>query len=494
MSLIRVTVCLFAFLSVAYLFAPTVRQSSAHIGEFVFDSVLEPVGVAASTGRFYITHPACGDNTVVRFSDGGSFATLVTIPRPNSRKFSLTGKCFEDYVAIASPNDFTKPGRVTKGGFPSNSLLVTQGRLIYQVLTLPTVSVSLFAEIPSSLYGYPCSDASATGITFDRVGNPVPAYDDFDANAIATCSEGTVWMIDKHGKVKPIANVPAALYLPPFRIEGPESIPTSYGSFGGRVLVHAETKDRFYAVSRSGAVTNVGQWPKVEGGRFVPQSKCNFVRVVGQTPIGATFFTTVFTQGATTNVWAFPVGAFGGLGGKVILSSAGTAGFGRQSAPGNTPTLFHATLGRTEDMTFADCDVPLTVALIVKGPSQGGPQEGHIINPTSKGAIQLEIRATRTLKPAADALLQDADNNGFLDTVTFGTIFDGTEQSIPVGNCKPQHSDLRCHALTERINWSAPPASCFTKSGNYKCKMLVKFRWGSALLAPGVDPDGEGFN
>jgi hypothetical protein len=430
------------------LLGPGPGPSQAHIGETVFASVPEPVGVAATPGRLLVTAPMCGNpRQVLSIDSSGAVSVLATLPpRPAG--------CFEDYIAIAGPADPAQPGfpSPTKGGFPSNFAYVTQGENI--VAVSPAGAVAPFTTVPKC-------DASRNGITFDRTGA-------FGYRMIVACAGGKIWKIAADGSRVLIADVAAALGLASVRIENPDVAPMSFIPYGGQVFVAAEVLGKVIAISPDGAVKVVASWPGAEGVHFVPELKCT----VGSS--GGTFFTAIkATPAGPGKIYRFPLSAFSGLSGRAVVTSETGAGIGLLTptgAPTISPTLFHASLGKHDGSAFADCTVPLLIRIIVKPGSIP-----HSINPNSAGSVPVAILSSPIFNALKDPVLS---------SITFG--YTGTERSIVFCNKSGEDVngdgllDLVCHGQTKKLG--------IPSSEVYRGPLILKLFYN----APGGDPAGEG--
>ncbi|MDR7419697.1 MAG: hypothetical protein QN178_12390 [Armatimonadota bacterium] len=422
--------------------------SLAHIGETVFASIPQPVGVAATPGRLLVTAPLCGNpRQVLSLDSNGAISVLAVLPsRPSG--------CFEDYIAIAGPADPSQPGfpSPTKGGFPSNFAYVVQGTNI--VAVSPSGTVTPFTTVPGC-------EASRNGITFDDVGT-------FNYRMIVTCAGGRVWKIAADGSRTLIADVASALGLASVRIENPDVAPLSFSPYGGHVFVAAELLGKVLAISPDGVVKIVASWPGAEGVHFVPELKCN----VGAS--GGTFFTAIKATPSTPGrINRFPLTAFSGLSGRAVVTSETGAGIGLLTPTGNptiSPTLFHASIGKHDGSAFADCTVPLLIKIIVKPGSIP-----HTINPQSEGRVPVAILSSPIFNALTDPVLS---------SITFGLT--GTEHSIV--SCNTSGQDVNGDGLLDRICHGDTKKLGIPSPGVYRGPLILKLFYN----APGGDPAGEG--
>jgi len=448
------TVLLAAIVAGALLFGPYIGLTSGHLGESTFASVVEPVGVAATPGRVLVTHPFCGNpREVLSIDSSGVVSVFATLP-------PLAKGCREEYIAVAGPADPTQPGfpSPTRGGFQSNFVFVTQGPNIVKIS--PEGVVSAFTTIP-------VCRPSRNGITFDRVGS-------FGFNMIVACNGGKVFRVTASGTPTLVANVAAALGLSSVRIENPDVAPMSFVPYGGHIFVAADVLSKVLAISPSGAVSAVADWPSAEGVHFIPATKCTFGPSLGS------FFTAIFRQAdkgqEPGSIVQFPLAAFSGLSGRALVTSDGSGGIGLLTSTGHStiiPTTFHSNLGRHEGSTFVDCTVPLILQIIVKPGFIP-----HTIDPQGKGTVPVAILSNPIFNALTDPIVS---------TITFG--FTGTEQSIESCNTKSGQDvngdgrlDLICHAVIGSLG--------IPTQEPYSGPLILKLRYN----APTGDPDGEGIN
>jgi hypothetical protein len=439
---------------IALLVVPRV-PAVGHVGETTFATVNGPVGVAATPGRLYVTSPFCGNpRTVLSIDSSGVVSVFATLPeRPQG--------CFEDYIAVAGPADLSKPGfpSPTKGGFISNYLYVAQGAQILQIT--PDGVVSPFTTIPY------CGQ-SHTGITFDLTGS-------FGYKMVVTCERGNIWTVSATGAPTLVANVAAALGLASVLIENPNVAPQSFQPYGGHLFVAAESLGKVLAVSPAGAVKRVATWPGAEGIHFIPDTKCD----VGAS--GGTFFTAIKRKDGPGSVVKFPLSAFAGKSGRALVTSESGAGIGLLTPTGDptiVPTLFHSNIGKHEGSAFADCTVPLLLAIDVTrsvinlwGIAGGAPG----INPNSDGTTPVAVLSS----PIFDAVTQPV-----ISSIRFG--FTGNENSIKSCNTAGKdvngdgRKDLVCQGETRRLG--------IPGHNIYRGPLTLKLEY----LGPGGDPAGEG--
>jgi hypothetical protein len=448
----RIAVVVLAMSVCGFLLAgPLTQLTWGHLGETTFASVVEPIGVAATPGRLLVTQPLCGDpRQLLAIDDAGVTTVFATLP-------SRGKGCFEDHVAVAGPVDLTKPGfpSPTKGGFVSNDVFVSQGKKILKV-SLGGV-VSTFTTITG------CGP-SRTSMTFDDIGT-------FGYAMIVTCENGKVYKVGPTGTATLIADIASALGLATVRVENPDIAPLEFAPYGGHIVVAAEVLSKVIAVSPTGAVKAIAQWPAAEGVNTIPAGKCNTAGT------GAAFFTAIFKPAAsgTGSIVRFPLDALKGLSGRLLVTSQSSGGIGLLESTGAstiTPTLFHASIGKHEGSTFTDCLVPLILKIIVKPGSIP-----HTINPTSSGTVPVAIISTSFYNAVTDTVLP---------SIRFGIT--GTENSIKGCNKDGKdfngdgRLDLLCHGEIKKLG--------IPGTAPYKGPLIVKLEW----IGPGGDPAGEGLD
>jgi hypothetical protein len=454
----RAPLACLAMACVALLAGPGALPTQGHVGETPFATITGPGGVAATPGRLYVTSPFCGNpRTVLSIDSSGVVSGFATLPaRPSG--------CFEDYIAVAGPADLSKPGfpSPTKGGFISNYLYVAQGAQILQIT--PEGVVSPFTTIPY------CG-RSHTGITFDLTGS-------FGYKMLVTCEGGKIWTVAATGAPTLVANVAAALGLASVLIENPNVAPQSFHPYGGHLFVAAEKLGKVLAVSPSGAVKRVATWPGAEGVNFIPDTKCD----VGAS--GGTFFTAIKRKDGPGTIVKFPLSAFAGKSGRALVTSESSAGIGLLTPTGDptiVPTLFHSSIGKHEGSAFADCTVPLLLAIEVTRSiiRLGGIESSNSgtpgINPNSPGTTRVAVLSS----PIFDALTQPV-----ISSIRFGVT--GTENSIKFCNAGGEdvngdgRKDLICHGETRKLG--------IIGTNIYHGLLTLKLEY----LAAGGDPAGEG--
>jgi hypothetical protein len=487
----RVPVFLLALFLGSLLVGPYVGPTSAtHLGASLFDSSLvQPIGVAATPGRVFVTSPYCLD---AKDSDKSNdrkvfvFDDKTPSPRPfNTTPLATQGAgCFEDYVAVAGPKD------PKAGGLPSptlaknsrgestyftNYVYVTLGQKVVEITDTGAVLNSSFVNIPA------CG-SDRTGITFDHVGT-------FGYNMIVTCVNGKVYKVTRNhtppgtsgtGTATLIANVAAALGLPSVLIENPEVAQRGFGAFGGRIIVAAPSLDRLLAISSSGTVTRLSRWRAAEGVNFIPTTKCGFLNST------ATYLTSVFIPlSGPPGIYQFPVSAFANLAGKAIVTSGANAGLGllASTSKGTNITPFDNIGSKHEGSTFVDCGVPRFLE-IRTDPGGNIPRS---IDPKSKGTLLFAILSSSTFDAAGVII----DSSSTTPSPTYG--FTGNEDSVIFESCDlrdinaDQRPDLVCKSRVTDLNI---PASALDPSGVYSGQLTGKWRY----KVPGIggDPDGEG--
>src|SRR5437667_3547600 len=202
----------------------------------------------------------------------------------------------EKYIAIA-------PAQSVAAGFTPRDVFLTYGNLIFRAT--PPGPFAFFAQIT-------CSEPDHTGITFDKVGTS-----GFGNDMIATCKDGNVFKIDNLPGGPHVTHINTA--SAGTEIEGPVVAPTSFGQFGGQILVADEDAGRVNAIDAAGNVTfNVFNWPGAfeptpEGLAFVPSTLCTFC--------GFAFFqASQQSPAGFPSMFAYPPSDFTGLGGSLIVT------------------------------------------------------------------------------------------------------------------------------------------------------------------------------
>jgi len=299
--------------------APSISPSQgAPVPETPFVTLVEPVGVAATTAFGYATHIRCTSETnpnreVVSFDTTGSVRVIATLTNTSE------SICRELYIAVApGPQDNTValgyPSK-NEAGFTSNELYFTDGPII-SVIRLkknPNGSVALNPDgsyqflAPATFATIPSCGTTDTGITFDEsppLGESTTGA--FGNKLIVTCSNGKVWRLNADGSIAdivgdggtpaPFATISPRVASGPF--EGP--VVATEGSFAGNLLVAAENalipcdsdvclRGRVFQVTPAGVVTPVADVPSAESVTVARTTKCT----MGLTN-GFTYFTAIF--------------------------------------------------------------------------------------------------------------------------------------------------------------------------------------------------------
>ncbi len=478
----------------SWLVGPYVESTSGtHLGASLFDSSLvQPIGIAATPGRVFVTSPYCLDLTDSDPTNDRVKVFVFDDRTPSPRIFNTTPLatqgtgCFEDYVAVAGPKD------PAAGGLPSptlartslgettyftNYVYVTQGKNIVEMTDAGVVLNPVFVNIPA------CG-SDRTGIAFDHVGT-------LGYNMIVTCVTGKVYKVTRNhtlpgapgtGTATLIADVAAVLGLSSVQIENPEVAPQSFGAFGGQIIVAMPSLDKFLAISSSGAVTRLGRWRTAEGANFVPAKKCGFLNST------ATYLTSVFKPLAgPPGVYRFPVSAFANLAGKAIVTSGSDAGMGVLAATSSGPriTTFDNIGSKHEGSAFVDCGVPRFLEIR----TDPGGKTPRSINPATRKTLPFAILST----PTFDAATVIIDPSSTTPSPTYG--FTGNENSVSFATCilrdvnADGRQDLVCTAKVRSLNI---PSSALDSSGAYTGPLIAKWRY--TVPGTGVDPDGEGLD
>ena len=201
-----------------------------------------PIGVAASRDRLFVSHWTDGE--ILQFDSSGNGTHFATIPFP--------GGNIEQYMAMAP----TSPG-----GFTGGNLFVTQGNKIWEIT--PVGGVSLFATVGTESF-------SGTGIAFDPYGT-------FGYNMLVTMENGKVWKVNASRAATLVATVGNGTYGGSGTIlENPAVAPPSFAPYGGQLLAASESHSKVYAISPTGAVSEVAPIYAAEAVHTIPDNVCTF--------------------------------------------------------------------------------------------------------------------------------------------------------------------------------------------------------------------------
>jgi hypothetical protein len=200
-----------------------------------FATLGRPVGVAATATRLLVTQAQ--RSTVKAIDSTGAVSLFATLP--------TTERSIEPYIAVSSG----------LGGFPPGKVYVVVRQRIWQISANGS-NAKVFKKIPGL-------SAGNNGITFDTVGT-------FGFNMIITDRRGPVWTVTSSGLATQIVDVME-------QIEGPVVAPTTFGNFGGQLLVASEFVGQVLAISPTDfSISTVGSWESAEGVDIVPPAVCEF--------------------------------------------------------------------------------------------------------------------------------------------------------------------------------------------------------------------------
>jgi len=256
---------------------PTSAGESA-TGPSTFATLGKPVGVAATANALLVTQAQ--RNTVKAIDSSGNVTLFATLP--------TTGTSIEPYIAVSSG----------MGGFPAGKVYVVVRQKIFQISPNGS-NVKLFKKILGLSSGN-------NGITFDTVGT-------FGFNMIITDRRGPVWTVTSSGVATQIVDVMA-------QIEGPAVAPSTFGAFGGQLLIASEFTGTVIAIAPTTfTISTVGSWASAEGVDIIPSTVCEF----GAS--GGAYFVAMEDE---NRIVKFPALDFAGLDGQALATSEITTSIG----------------------------------------------------------------------------------------------------------------------------------------------------------------------
>ncbi|MFL6504875.1 MAG: hypothetical protein ACJ8KC_05620, partial [Candidatus Udaeobacter sp.] len=286
-----------------------------------------PTGVAASPDLLLVSE-YCSEK-VDKVDCNGQATLFATMPG--------FGSCREKYMAVV-PSTSGPPNNT----FIPRDVFVTEGALVFRVDGVG--NVTLFAALPG------CLASDHNGITFDHFGT-------YGYDMIVTCREGNVFRVNGGGTVTQIATI-----YPPNSsntAEGPAVVPPGLGGpHAGEIWIADEIGNAVHTVGLPPTYTvtnNFLSHPTAEGIYVVPNPVCTFC---------GSFAFGLAEQQQFQQLWLYPATNFGGLGGKVILTSesdgdnADTVVVSWNGAQYVKTSFGPRIPGVNEGASFVDCGVP----------------------------------------------------------------------------------------------------------------------------------------
>src|SRR6266511_1205712 len=205
------------------------------IGPSTFATLGRPVGVAATATALLVTQAQ--RKTVKAIDSAGNVSLFTTLPTIETS--------IEPYIAVSSG----------MGGFPAGKVYVVVKQRVFQI--------SANASNPHDFKKIPGLSGGNNAITFDTVGT-------FGFNMIITDRRGPVWTVTSARVATQIADVLD-------QIEGPAVAPSTFGAFGGQLLVASEFSGKVFAIDPvTFAISTVGSWESAEGVDIVRPTVCEF--------------------------------------------------------------------------------------------------------------------------------------------------------------------------------------------------------------------------
>jgi hypothetical protein len=257
---------------------PKTSMGTAAAVPSTFATLGRPVGVAATATGLLVTQAQ--RSTVKAIDSTGAVTLFATLP--------TTERSIEPYIAVSSG----------LGGFPPGKVYVVVRQRIWQISANGS-NAKVFKKIAGL-------SAGNNGITFDTVGT-------FGFNMIITDRRGPVWTVTSSGVATQIVDVMA-------QIEGPAVAPSTFGNFGGQLLIASEFTGNVLAIDPTTfTISTVGSWDSAEGVDMIPPTVCEF----GAS--GGAYFVAMEDE---NQIVTFPALDFAGLEGQALATSELTTSIG----------------------------------------------------------------------------------------------------------------------------------------------------------------------
>ncbi|MGB6784984.1 MAG: hypothetical protein WBE60_03790 [Nitrosotalea sp.] len=308
-------------------FSQSVSAEPSGLNAISLISVYQPIDVAADSNHVFVIHRTCalqGDyeygfdmtgasvcpgftaydcssydfqSEILSIDNSGTQTIIASLPAP-------FGCQQTDHLAISSG----------LGGFPTGYIYLAQG-------TWGQVDIwKIGFDGKTSLFE---TNLPPLGpdvyITFDRTGS-------FGYDMIVTGGD-QVWKINSNGKSSQVAEIP-------IRESGHDRIgsavvaPSSFGTYGGDILVPDPGTGNIFAVSPQNNVTKIGLWPGASEILFVPQPMCSFGSQ-------ETAFLSSLASDTGGSIAMYPKTEFSGLGGSALLTNQYNPSIGLMTATAN---------------------------------------------------------------------------------------------------------------------------------------------------------------
>jgi hypothetical protein len=251
-------------------------DTSTNLNTVSLIGIFQPIDVAADKEHLFVLHRTCStpgnyqynqgmsgtfycpgftaiycnsidfQSEILSISDSGNTNIIASIPSP----FNCMQK---DHIAISSG----------MGGFPKGYLFVSQGtwgRVNIWKISYDGKSTSLFnSSIPPL--------GPDVDVTFDTSGT-------FGYDMIIT-GGNQIWKIDSKGNSSPITHVPIRVHKGG-SFGGAVVAPSSFGSYGGYILVPDQGTGNIFAISPQNTISKIGLWLGASEILFIPQNMCTF--------------------------------------------------------------------------------------------------------------------------------------------------------------------------------------------------------------------------
>lgn len=288
--------------------------------------IYQPIDVAADTAHVFVIHRTCelqgpymsslymtGIQTCPGFTayDCSSYdfqSEILSIDSSGTQRVASLQAPFgcqqRDHLVISSG----------LGGFPTGYIYLAQG-------TWGQVNIwKISFDGTTSLFETNLPPLGPdVHITFDRTGS-------FGYDMIVAGGD-QVWKINSSGKSSQLAEIP-------IREKGDDSIgnpivaPSSFGAYGGNILVPDPGTGNIFAISPQNEVSKIGLWQGASEILFVPQPLCSFGSQ-------GTVFLSSLASDTGGSIAMYPKTEFANLGASALLTNQYNPSMGLMAATAN---------------------------------------------------------------------------------------------------------------------------------------------------------------
>lgn len=303
-------------------------EPSALSSTISLTSVFQPIDVAANSSHVFVIHRTCTlqgpysytqdmtgafscpgftaydcssydfQSEILSIDSSGTQTIVASLPAP----FGCNQR---DHLAISSG----------LGGFPTGYIYLAEGS--WTGVNIWKIS---FDGSHNSLFkkNLPIF-SSDVYITFDRTGS-------FGYDMIVAGGD-EVWKVDSNAKSLQLAEIPIRTHRGN-SIGGAVVAPSSFGSYGGDVLVSDPSMGNIFAISPKNTLSKIGQWPGASEILFVPQEMCSFGKQ-------DSVFLSSFASDTDGAIAMYPETDFVGLAGNALITNQYNPSIGLMKATAN---------------------------------------------------------------------------------------------------------------------------------------------------------------